>query len=310
VYFKGSYFLYHTCINTKNPIDGYTNNRICLAIGDRITGPFYKVSMPVVQDLSCPKNPNAAYCVGQPSAVSHSNKIYLYYTSEYPGDTGANPGHIALSVSDDGVNFVGVTSHAVPSFTQRDVDVKYDVTTNQFLMFQGDVGSAYITWSNSTDGIYFEAYDVTRRIVTNPSLPTGGTNNNVGIAGLPDGTIAGASFVSYGSSYRVGWGDWHLYRTDYMYDPQKNNCSACAGGNGCDYACQKTLNDKTARGICVFPNSTNQGKCCECALWQEPDCWACAPTGCTVACRGAGHATGACGWPGSRNPSQCCVCYD
>lgn len=35
----GVYFMYHTCINVDTPPDGYKNNRICVAMSDKITGP-------------------------------------------------------------------------------------------------------------------------------------------------------------------------------------------------------------------------------------------------------------------------------
>ena len=69
VKFNNQFLLYHTCLNVNNPPDGYTNNRICVAIADNVLGPYYAASLPVVQDLSCPADVNAAYCVGQPSAI-------------------------------------------------------------------------------------------------------------------------------------------------------------------------------------------------------------------------------------------------
>ena len=56
--FKGSYFLYHTCINTcagdsTAPPDHYHQNRICVALADNVRGPYRKVVTPVIEDLSC-----------------------------------------------------------------------------------------------------------------------------------------------------------------------------------------------------------------------------------------------------------------
>jgi hypothetical protein len=54
---RGTYFLYHTCINTcvdrNAPPDGYFQNRICVALSDKVSGPFRPIGKPVIQDLSC-----------------------------------------------------------------------------------------------------------------------------------------------------------------------------------------------------------------------------------------------------------------
>eukprot|EP01090_Pellita_catalonica_P007465 TRINITY_DN18050_c0_g1_i1.p1 TRINITY_DN18050_c0_g1~~TRINITY_DN18050_c0_g1_i1.p1 ORF type:complete len:348 (-),score=24.46 TRINITY_DN18050_c0_g1_i1:309-1352(-) len=313
VKFKGSYFLYHTCINVEDPPDGYTNNRICLAISDHITGPFYKLDRPVIQDLSCPKDPKTAYCIGQPSALVHNDKIYVYYSSVFPLNHGSGPpneGYVLLSTTPNGVsNWQAETNRTVPSYTQRDVDIKFDRSTKQFLMFQGDVGSNAIYWSaGSGDGKHFLPFTESRKINTNPNLPQHGTDNNPGVAGLPDGTLgSGSGFVAYGSNYVVGWGKWHLYRTSFINEPAVNNCSFCAGPNGCDFACQGALRT-TAVGKCAFPFSIDPAKCCSCTIIPTNDCSACAEGGCAATCAKIGHHTGYCDHPGSRDPSRCCAC--
>jgi len=309
VRFKGVYYLYHTCINVEDPPDGYKNNRICVALADKITGPYYTLSKPVFTDFTCPSDDSKAYCVGQPSAVNYNqNKIYLYFTNQKPGEPGPNSGYVELAISDDGITFTQVTNDSTPSYSQRDVDVKYDRAGKRFVMMQGDVGGPNITWATSTDGLIFTPYSGSRNVLTNPSLPHDGTNNNPGVAGLPDGSMGyGSSFVAYGSSYQAGWGYWHLYRTDFALDPQSNDCHGCAQPN-CDFACSVTLG-KTATGICKFPGSKDGGHCCECTPFQnEPDCSACEPVGCVAGCRGAGYDVGICGIPGSTNPNLCCSC--
>lgn len=115
VKFRGSYFLYHTCINVLDPPDGYTNNRICVAVSDTIYGPFVQGLSPVVENKLCDKDWNKVYCVGQPSALVHLDAIYLYYSSiGATGDptTGPNGGRILGAVSDDGVHFVPFADNA------------------------------------------------------------------------------------------------------------------------------------------------------------------------------------------------------
>jgi hypothetical protein len=81
------------------------------------------------------------------------------------------------------------------------------------------VGATTLTWSSSPDGLTWQPYDPTdRSIATNPTLVSGGSNNNPGFASLPDGSFDGATFAGYGSSYQPGWGVWHLYRTNFIVD--------------------------------------------------------------------------------------------
>ncbi len=54
VYFRGTYFLYHTCINTVDAPDKYAGNRVCVAVADNITGPYVIVPGAVVEDTACP----------------------------------------------------------------------------------------------------------------------------------------------------------------------------------------------------------------------------------------------------------------
>jgi hypothetical protein len=93
VKFRGTYFLYHTCINTctdeRAPKDGYFQNRICVALADNITGPFRKIGKPVIEDLTCaPGSHNTTcakeiggYCVGQPSATVIDDAVVVFYSS-------------------------------------------------------------------------------------------------------------------------------------------------------------------------------------------------------------------------------------
>jgi len=306
VQFHGVYFLYHTCISNTAP-DGYQNNRICVAMADSPAGPFYKYPTPVVEDLSCSPTNTDTYCVGQPSAVVYNDLVYLFYTNVNATNLpGPNPGYIYLSISKDGINFQDANNNH-PVFLQRDVDVKYERSSDLFFMVQGDVGDFHISWSTSPDGINWLPYNLSRTIVTNPQLPSGGSNNNAGIAGTADGSFSGMTFVSYGSSYQVGWGDWHLYRTDIIINPVENNCSDCVQ-TSCDLACSQTLK-VNAEGFCAVPGSTDGGDCCSCSVpFPAQDCSACAD-GCVAACVGAGHNTGICGIPGSVNPSLCCACF-
>jgi len=301
--FHGVWYLYHTCINTKSPPDGYANNRICVSLSDSITGPYYTKTEPVIQDLTCPGT--GPYCVGQPSALVVNNTVYVYYTNQKGGEPGPNPGYIYLATSTDGLNF-----KLLPNiiYSQRDVDVKYNLQSKQFLMIQSDVGSTVVTWSTSSDGINFLPYDINRNIITNPNLPNGGSNNNPGIAGLPDGTIgSGATFSAYGSSLSANWGDWLLYRTNIVLNPGSEDCSTCVGSNGCDYGCSMNTGH-TQIGTCVYPGAP-PGPCCSCTSWSPGlTCGQCAPSGCVAACRGAGYVGGICEIPGSTNSSACCAC--
>ncbi|KAH3763501.1 hypothetical protein Pelo_4641 [Pelomyxa schiedti] len=309
VEYHGVYLMYVSCINQVNPPDGYKSNRICLAASDSITGPYYKyLTAPVLEDLTCP---DSEYCVGQPSAVvSPNGTLLLYYSNVQNSMGGPNAGHIHVAASNDGVSFTKITQEPYPCLSQRDVDVKYDRESGLYFMIQGDVGSTLITWATSSDGISFTPYNESHSIVTNPSLPSGGDNNNPGLAGLPDGTLgSGYTWGAYGSSYEpITWGNWHLYRSNIVLQPGLSDCSQCAE-NSCDWACTKTLG-KLSYGTCAYPGSTDQTKCCSCStIPTESNCDACAPTGCVSACRGSGYTMGICGRPGSTDPSNCCTCY-
>jgi hypothetical protein len=304
VQFKGVYFLYHTCIDTGNPPDGYKNNRICVAMADSIAGPYYLHSMPVVQNTSCAPTDTAIYCVGQPSAVTFNNSVFLYFTQINSGNMpGPNAGYVYLATSPDGVNFRWVDT---PVLLQRDVDVKFDRSSQMFYLVQGDVGDTVITYSYSKDGVHFEPYNRAHAVATNPNLPSGGSNNNPGMASDPDGTFSGMTWVAYGSSYTVGWGDWHLYASGFVVNPTQNDCSTCAAYS-CDFQCSRN-NGQTAYGYCVAPGST-KGVCCICDAYpMYPNCAKCQPdpVGCVASCRAAKYNTGTCAI--GLTPSACCSC--
>lgn len=311
VAFNGQWFLYHTCINTANPPDGYTNNRICVSIADGVLGPYYSPPNPVViQDLTCDKDPNKYYCVGQPSAVvaPDGKSILLFYTNSNGNHAiPPNPGNIYVQRSFDGINFSPLNDGNWV-YPQRDVDVKYDRVNRHFLMVQGDVGSTVISYATSPDGINWTTYDPSvRNITTNPSLPSGGSNNNPGLVGQPDGSFAGMTSVVYGSSPVPGWGKWLLYNTEAWF--VNASCEHCAE-NSCDFACRNA--DGTQRGQCAVAGSSNPGACCECYPYAIPaGCGSCVGTGmsgCVEACRQAGHTTGFCVVPGSTSATDCCTC--
>jgi hypothetical protein len=311
VAYRGQWFLYHTCINTNNPPDGYTNNRICVAVADSVLGPYYSVSVPVIQDLNCTKDSRSAYCVGQPSSMvsPDGSGVLLYYSKVMPEDvTPPNPGKIYVAFSQDGVNFAPYqTDDAV--YPQRDVDVKYDRWSHQFVMVQGDVGSDTLSYSTSSDGVHWSSYDVPSRVIqTNPSLPSGGTNNNPGLVGLPDGSIDGMTTVLYGSSVTAGWGDWKLYASSAVLNASKTDCLTCAQ-NSCDFACRVATG--ATEGMCAVPFSKDNADCCDCVPRPFPlTCGGCVANGaCVAACRAAQFSTGVCMSPGGTDPQDCCACY-
>lgn len=311
VLFNGQWLLYHTCINTANPPDGYTNNRICVSFADGVLGPYYSPPNPVViQDLSCDKDPNKFYCVGQPSAVvaADGKSILLYYTNSNGVDARPpNPGNVYVQQSFDGFNFSPL-NNGNWVYPQRDVDVKYDRVNRQYLMVQGDVGSTVLSYATSHDGVNWTSYNpAIRNISTNPDLPSGGSNNNPGLVGQPDGSFAGMTSVVYGSSPVPGWGKWLLYNSQAFFT--NASCENCCQ-NSCDFACRNS--EGTQRGQCSVSGSTNPAGCCECYSYAIPaGCGACVGagvTGCVAACRAAGKTTGYCAKPGSTNPTDCCTC--
>lgn len=315
VKFRGVYFLYHTCINVANPPDGYTNNRICVALSDSVTGPFRSLP-PVIQNLKCDKDYQKIYCIGQPSAIVDPARdlVVVYYSSiGAPGDPteGPNGGRILAQASSDGIHF---TPYGGEIYRQHDTDVKFDRSTQTYVMVQGDVGSTRLSYSLSQDGQNWLPFDNSSRTVqTNPSLPSPCqppcSNNNPGLASFPDGSFHGATFTQYGSSYPAPdpWGAWHLYRSELTLSPALNDCSGCAA-LGCDMACSQ-VKGTTSIGVCEFPGSKDPGKCCRCDPYDDPKpCSSCAPAGCVNACVGAGHTAGICG--PAKDPSDCCICVD
>ena len=79
VRFRDTWFLYHTCINTANPPDGYTNNRICVATSDSITGPYVHRGEPVIQDLACSKNARCEEAEGAAYRLASVNYVCMQW---------------------------------------------------------------------------------------------------------------------------------------------------------------------------------------------------------------------------------------
>ncbi len=54
------------------------------------------------------------------------------------GEPGPNPGYIFAQRSSDGVTFAPMGNASAPLYSQRDVDVKFDRSSGQFVLVQGD----------------------------------------------------------------------------------------------------------------------------------------------------------------------------
>eukprot|EP01052_Picozoa_sp_SAG31_P013405 SAG31_NODE_805_length_11970_cov_3.710793_2_plen_1098_part_00 len=344
--FRGTYFLYHTCINTcvgatQRPPDRYYQNRICVALADNIAGPYRKIGPPVLQDLSCdPGGHNTtcakeqgAYCVGQPSATIIDGSVVVFYSSVGGVNDDAqppNPGRILAMSSKDGVHFVPrhktqqalapATDGSAPPpksatlFSQRDVDVRYDRESKQLLMVQGDVGSNQIFWSLSNDGgVSWLPWDANRTISVHNVIGCATCNNhNPGVAALPDGSFGAQTFVLVASSYENPgkWGLWHLFRTDIAVTSAGFGCASCAP-SGCDHAC--SAGGKTMVGRCAFPGSSDPAKCCTCEDFQDDNpCAKCAASagGCVELCAAIEpHVAGMCMYGDSNPQGLCCECF-
>ena len=345
--FRGTYFLYHTCINTcvgdtQGPPDGYYQNRICVALADNIAGPYRKVGQPVIQDLSCDPGSHGtncgkeagAYCVGQPSAVIIDDSIVVFYSSVGGAndDTAPpNPGRILAMSSKDGVHFapryesrhalrrattgLGPPPASATLFSQRDVDIRFDRESNQLLMLQGDVGSDKIFWSLSGDGgASWLPWDANRSIAVN-NVPgcTNCNNHNPGLAALPDGSFGAQTFALVASSYQNPgqWGVWRLFRSDVGVASSAFDCSGCAPA-GCDQLCSAAVG-KTRKGTCAVPGSTDPDHCCSCEDYADDiPCAKCAASagGCVELCRAGGtHTAGMCLYGDDDPQGLCCECF-
>ena len=307
VKFRGTYFLYHTCINTCSPSEGhgppdsYYQNRICVAIADSVSGPWVKVGEPVIEDLSCASSNSTcakeqgAYCVGQPSAVVIGDEIVVFYSSVGGANdpsTPPNPGRVLAQATSDGVLFaprettvqsaMGCKPGDVPPcegpdsppppkddilFGQRDVDVRYDRDSKQLLLVQGDVGSKTISYSISSDD--------------------------------------GRTFLPFSRNRSV----------------QTHNLSDCGATCANHNPGLASLPDGSFGGesfVLTASSFTTPGKWGSWHLWRSNvgvgphglGCHACAPSGCDFACSRGANATrtGTCAHPGSSDPGQCCSC--
>ena len=80
-------------------------------------------------------------------------------------------------------------------------------------------------------------------------------------------SFGGNTIAMYGSSYEVGWGDWHLYNTYIEVVPytDEQGCMVCAP-YGCDAACSQTLKTP-AWGSCADPGT------CECVSMYCISVW-------------------------------------
>ena len=219
-------------------------------------------------------------------------------------------------------------------FTQRDVDIRFDRVSQQvryafqhlylfvlisnasglwyllqLILLQGDVGSADIYWSISDDnGHTWLPWSRNRTIAVNHNSSC---NHNPGLAALPDGSFGGRTLALIASAFDAvpHWGRWHLWRTNVSVGSDAN-CAECAPA-GCDHACSIATN-RTSRGVCAVPNSTDPGNCCHCEFFvPHTPCQKCASSagGCVELCRQAGHNAGMCKYGDHSDKGLCCQCF-
>lgn len=162
------------------------------------------------------------YGLGQPSVVAQDGELYQWYTdttSEYPSN---QVPRVFLSVSSDPANWPPGQATNVAA---RSVDVKYDPSTQQFVMFglgNEVIQGTYLTERTSKDGITWS--DPTTVI---PAGAMPGFAHNIGVTGSATGDLD-RSFVmvAYGAPYDLDshydndckvsgaphcWGYWDLY---------------------------------------------------------------------------------------------------
>jgi hypothetical protein len=171
---------------------------------------------------AAPDNSNW-YGLGEPSVVAKDGKLYQWYadtTSEYPSN---QLSRIYLSVSIDPGNWpTGQATNVIAG----SVDVKYDPSTQRFVMFglgNQHVQGTYLTVRTSKDGITWSDPTI---VIPAGSMPA--FAHNVGVSGTATGDLdRNFVMVAYGAPYDLDphydndckvsgaqhcWGYWDLYR--------------------------------------------------------------------------------------------------
>jgi len=319
VQFRGTFFLYHTCINTCNdddaraPPDGYHQNRICVALADHIRGPWRKVGQPVIQDLSCapdaPAKPGCAaevgaYCVGQPSAVVVGrDEIVVFYSSVGGVNdpvAGPNPGRILAAVTTNGVDFVPRQENGAGAGAGAGADAVAvaDATVPLALLPPVPVPPP----PPPRSATLFTQRDVDIRFdrVTNQLLMLQG---DVGSAGI---------FWSLSGDAGMTWLPWSANRTIAV-----DSGSSCNHNPGLAAVPDGTFGGRTIALVAsAFDPVPTWGRW---HLWRTDvgvgphaaeACSGCAPAGCDHACSVAAGRTsmGECAAPNSTDPGDCCRC--
>jgi hypothetical protein len=213
------------------------------------TGPFLKLTTRGTWESSpsdpkiilsplhaTPDNANW-YGLGQPSVVARDGKLYQWHTdttSEYPAN---QIYRVYLTVSSDPTRWPSGQATNVVADAPPSVDVKYDLPSDQFVMFglaNQHVQGTYLTMRTSKDGITWSDPTTITPAGAMPAFA-----HNVGVSGSDTGDLdRDFLMVAYGAPFDLDaryandckisgaphcWGYWDLYGHFLKAAPAKSS---------------------------------------------------------------------------------------
>jgi predicted GH43/DUF377 family glycosyl hydrolase len=202
--------------------------------------------------------------VNQPS-VLYYNKFYLYYTNSSSG----NGTDTFLATADDGMHFT-VQNKASPVFSPPvgdDRDVKILNPFGTFFMVYGSIDTNKIFWTNSSDGINWQAHDSSRTIQTKKFC-----NFGPALLSYANGTSDSQSIVYYSAGDTLNsstiWGcvnpeSWRIdaslinvtsVNISQSFNSSGFKCSSVNEGFYCRFNYTNTLNE-SAVVVFIFVDS-------------------------------------------------------
>ncbi len=224
VYYQGFYYLYYSSAMTTAPDVFQTIIRVARSVN--FDGPYatytqrgtWEVTPADPQIIISPMQIHTTdppgYGAGQTSVVVQNGKLLMWYTDDSVFVGGEPYLQTFMLESTDPVSWNPGARHATNLLWQASIDVKYDPSKKQFVMYRVEnefMANAYLGRASSNDGITWTSPET---VIPSSEFPL--YTHDVGVAADETGNIVKSrALIGFGAPYKLAtvnnWGQWDLY---------------------------------------------------------------------------------------------------
>jgi hypothetical protein len=224
VFYQGFYYMYYSSAITTAPQVFQTVVRVARSV--HIDGPYFtytdrgtwEAGPPdphiIIYPMQIHNTDPPGYGAGQTSVIVQDGKLLMWYTDDSLFVGGQPNLQTFMLESTDPVTWTPGPARATNLVNQASIDVKYDPSRAQFVMYRVEnefTSTTYLGRSVSSDGINWSAPEI---VIPPSQFPL--YTHDAGVAGDVTGNIvAPHTLVGFGAPYDLtqvnDWGQWDLY---------------------------------------------------------------------------------------------------